>query len=74
MVVNRELYNRSLKSSQEKEFEERKKFVETHELFANWQLKYKKQMAMSLRKEKMYFDSVIVRQGAPVDGLIFLLR
>ena len=74
VVVNRALYNRSLKSFQAKEFEERKYFVESNPLFSNWQPKYKKQMAMSLRKEIITFDSPIIRQGATVDGLCFLLR
>ncbi|XP_069128853.1 uncharacterized protein [Argopecten irradians] len=74
VVVNRELYDRSLHYFQAKEFEERKAFVEGNPMFSNWQPKYKKQMAMSLRKEKLTFEAPILRQGTQVDGLCFLLR
>ncbi|XP_060079954.1 uncharacterized protein LOC132559361 [Ylistrum balloti] len=74
VVVNRDLYDRSLHYFQAKEFEERKSFVEGNPMFSNWQPKYKKQMAMSLRKEKLTFEAPILRQGTQVDGLCFLLR
>lgn len=73
VIVNRDLYKRSLHEFQSKDFEERKRFVDSHAMFDNWLPKYKKQMAMSLRREKVLFDSTIVRQGAPVDGIMFLL-
>ena len=74
VIVNRDLYKRSLHEFQSKDFEDRKRFVDSHAMFDNWLPKYKKQMAMSLRREKVFFDSTIVRQGAPVDGIMFLLR
>ncbi|XP_062573913.1 uncharacterized protein LOC134235786 isoform X1 [Saccostrea cucullata] len=73
VIVNRDLYKRSLHEFQAKDFEDRKRFVDSHAMFDNWMPKYKKQMAMSLRREKVLFDSTIVRQGAPVDGIMFLL-
>ncbi|XP_021347854.1 uncharacterized protein LOC110446855 isoform X2 [Mizuhopecten yessoensis] len=73
VVVNRELYDRSLHYFQAREFEERKAFVEGNPMFSNWQPKYKKQMSMSLRKEKLTFEVPFLRQGAQVDGLCFLL-
>ena len=42
IVVNRVLYNRSLRAAQAAEFEERTRFVQDHPLFRNWQPKYKK--------------------------------
>ncbi|KAH3887827.1 hypothetical protein DPMN_011849 [Dreissena polymorpha] len=73
IVVNRDLYNRSLKAFQEKEFNEKKRFVEEFPLFRGWQTKYRKQLAMSLRKEKANFDGIIIKQGCPTDGICFLL-
>ncbi|KAL4225729.1 hypothetical protein ACF0H5_016418 [Mactra antiquata] len=73
IIVNRELYDRSLKAFQEKEFNEKKRFVEEYYLFQGWTNKYKKQLAMSLRKEKVCFDDIIIKQGYPIDGLCFLL-
>ena len=74
IVIDRNLYNRCIKLFHAKEFADRKRFVETNPLFDRWHPKYKKQMAMSLRKEKLNFESVIVKQGAMFDGLRFILR
>lgn len=73
IIVNRDLYNRSLKAFQEKEFDEKKRFVEEFSLFQGWHTRYKKQMSMSLRKKKINFDGIIIKQGTAVDGLCFLL-
>ncbi|XP_063400469.1 uncharacterized protein LOC134685037 isoform X1 [Mytilus trossulus] len=73
IVIDRDLYNRCIKLFHAKEFADRKRFVETNPLFDRWHPKYKKQMAMSLRKEKLNFESVIVKQGAMFDGLRFIL-
>ncbi|XP_071182163.1 uncharacterized protein [Mytilus edulis] len=74
IVIDRELYNRSIHSFHTKEFEERKHFVETNPLFDGWHPKDKRQLAMSLRKEKLTFESYIVKQGSPFDGLRFILN
>ncbi|KAK3581466.1 hypothetical protein CHS0354_031791 [Potamilus streckersoni] len=73
LVVNRELYNGTLKAFQTREYEEKKRFVEEYPLFSGWQPRYKKQLAMSLRKQKLNFDGILVKQGCPADGLCFLL-
>jgi hypothetical protein len=74
LVVNRDLYNRSLRAAQIAEFEEKNKFVTENPLFANWQAKFKRQMAMSIVKQKIPYDGCIVKQGDPVVGLFFVLR
>ncbi|XP_074659858.1 uncharacterized protein LOC141912511 isoform X2 [Tubulanus polymorphus] len=74
VVVDRELYNRSLKAAQLAEFEERNTFVSECPYFSNWQQRFKKQMAMSLVKVKIPYDGCIVKQGDPVVGLYFVLR
>ncbi|VEL42594.1 unnamed protein product, partial [Protopolystoma xenopodis] len=51
IVVNRDLYNRSLRVFQEAEFRERSDFVNHCGLFANWIRSMKRQAAMSLRRE-----------------------
>ncbi|XP_064635011.1 uncharacterized protein LOC135492444 isoform X2 [Lineus longissimus] len=74
LVVNRDLYNRSLRAAQIAEFEEKNKFVTENPLFANWQAKFKRQMAMSIVKQKVPYDGYIVKQGDPVIGLYFVIR
>ncbi|XP_063399051.1 uncharacterized protein LOC134683669 [Mytilus trossulus] len=72
IVINRELFNRCIRLFHAKEFAERNQFVETNPLFRGWLPKFKVQMAMSLRKEKLNFERVIVKQGDRFDGLRFI--
>ncbi|XP_035826837.1 uncharacterized protein LOC101855119 [Aplysia californica] len=74
LCVDRDLYNRSLRAFQANEFEERKEFVRCSPLFHNWQVRYKKMMAMSLKKKVLKFEDTIVRQGVPVDGIFFVIQ
>ncbi|XP_064601097.1 uncharacterized protein LOC135467261 [Liolophura sinensis] len=73
LVVDRTLYNRSLHAYQAQEFAQRSQFTTQYPLFSNWQPRYKKQMAMSLRKDTIPYESTIVRQGDPVENIYFLL-
>ncbi|GFS22924.1 arrestin domain-containing protein 3 [Elysia marginata] len=63
-----------LKASQVQEYEERQQFVQQCSLFRGWNAKFRSLLEMSLRKEIHPFGSVIVQQGAPVTGLVFILR
>uniref|UniRef100_A0A1I8INU3 Cyclic nucleotide-binding domain-containing protein n=1 Tax=Macrostomum lignano TaxID=282301 RepID=A0A1I8INU3_9PLAT len=73
IVVNRALYNRSLKAVQEAEFKERIDFVNKCPVFDNWLARYKRQAAMSLRKEMFNFEMTIAKQGDALNGLYFIL-
>ncbi|KAI0226630.1 hypothetical protein LSAT2_022919 [Lamellibrachia satsuma] len=74
LIVNRELYNRCLHAAQAAEFEQRTSFVANQPLFQHWAHKYKKQMAMSIRKVFVNFEESIIHQGDHVDALYFLLK
>lgn len=74
LIVDRTLYNRSLHAYQAQEFAQRSQFTSQYPLFSNWQPRYKKQMAMSLRKDTIPYEGTIVRQGDPVENIYFLLR
>ncbi|KAK2140847.1 hypothetical protein LSH36_1230g00027, partial [Paralvinella palmiformis] len=74
LVVNKELYDRSLKAAQEAEFNDRNNFVKYHPFFSEWSPKHKKQLAMSLEKSKYPFEGHICRQGEPAMRLYFMLR
>ncbi|XP_041367196.1 uncharacterized protein LOC121381874 isoform X2 [Gigantopelta aegis] len=73
LVVNRDLYNRSLLTYQAHEYEKKKTFVDNYPLFQHWQPKYKKMMAMSLVKSNLKFEDVIIKQTNPVEGLYFVI-
>ncbi|XP_022104938.1 uncharacterized protein LOC110986920 isoform X2 [Acanthaster planci] len=72
IVVDRDLYNRSLKAVQQQEFAGKKKFVNTFPLFSHWTPRQRNVMAMSLTRVRYQFGNSIVRQGDKVRGLIFI--
>lgn len=72
MVVDRTLYNRSVRDVLEKEFHDKTQFVETNPLFSFWSPKMKKSLAISLKREIHYYGSPIVRQGQAVENLYII--
>ncbi|CAD5111806.1 DgyrCDS1079 [Dimorphilus gyrociliatus] len=74
LVVDRSLYERTLKNHQEAELNDRKNFVNHHILFKKWPPRLKNLLIMSLIKEMYQFDSLLVQQGQKINGLIFLRR
>ncbi|WAR19060.1 hypothetical protein MAR_000898 [Mya arenaria] len=73
LVIHRDLFNRSMKAQQEKEYAERKAFIEESWLFSDWSAKFKHLLEMSLRKEVLHYGTCLMKQGEPADGLIFIL-
>ncbi|CAL1533253.1 unnamed protein product [Lymnaea stagnalis] len=74
LSVDRDLYNRSLRAFQTHEFEQRKDFVSNFPMFHSWAPRYKKMMAMSLKKHVLQFEDTIVKQGSSVDGIHFIIK
>jgi len=72
LVVNRQLYNRCIRESQEKEFRAKQKFVHSSEYFENWSVKSKRQFANCLTVKTYTYGTPIVCQGLPVNGIFFL--
>lgn len=72
MVVDRTLYNRSVRDVLEKEFHDKTQFVETNPLFSFWSPKMKKSLAISLKREIHFYGSPIVRQGQTVENLYII--
>ena len=74
VVIHRDLYNRSVSKVVAKLFQEKVDFVESLYMFADWSQKWKKAVAVSLKKETISFDSPLIKQGDPADKLFFILR
>lgn len=72
IVINRDLFNRSLRAPQEYDLQVRENFVKQNELFRSWAPRYRRQAVMSLRREQLQFGMVVVKQGDPVNGLHIL--
>ena len=58
----------------EREFQERRDFIESSVLFQGWNKKYKKQLERGLIKECYAMDMPIIKQGQNLRGLIFIRR
>eukprot|EP00057_Strongylocentrotus_purpuratus_P024395 XP_011678869.1 PREDICTED: uncharacterized protein LOC100892767 [Strongylocentrotus purpuratus] len=63
IVVDRNLYTRSLKAAQKRDLEERIAFVESHPLFGKWKPKYKNYMAMGIARKIYRYGNHIAQQG-----------
>nr|KAI8748793.1 hypothetical protein BgiMline_018225 [Biomphalaria glabrata] len=74
LVVDRALYNRSVKEVLAKEFQEKTNFIKNNHLFSNWSPKYRKQLAMALYKEGFAYESALTRQGDKTAFMYFILR
>lgn len=72
MVIDQDLFDRSLRAEQEARYKEIRDFIDVHPFFSHMSLKFKKLLEMSLRKETYIFDTNIIRQGDPVVGLHFI--
>ncbi|XP_067942537.1 uncharacterized protein [Watersipora subatra] len=73
LVVDKELYDRTIKECQLAEYKDKREFIAKHPLFKTWGMKLQRLLEMSMTKEVYNFDSVIVRQGLPFDGLYFII-
>lgn len=73
MVIDQDLFDRSLRAEQEAKYEEIRQFIEGHPFFQQMNTKFKKLLEMSLRKEHYIFDTHIFKQGEPVIGLHFII-
>lgn len=74
MVVDRTLYNRSVRDVLEREFHEKTEFVENNPLFQTWPPRQKKSMAIALKKESYQYGAPVTKQGHKVDNIYFILK
>lgn len=74
IVVNRATYNRSLREVHLAEFRKRNEFVDSCPVFNGWIRSLKRQAAMSLTQVQLPYNTLMIRQGDPVNGLMFLLK
>ncbi|KER32146.1 hypothetical protein T265_12859, partial [Opisthorchis viverrini] len=73
IVVDRALYNRSLKEVHQVELREKAEFVNRCPTFEGWPYALLKQVGLSLRKVTMSYGAPVVRQGEPLNKMFFLL-
>lgn len=66
------MYNRSVANVIKREFEEKLNFVDSCHWFQDWSLKWKKHLAMSIKKETVTFGDTVYKQGEEADTMYFI--
>lgn len=74
IVIDRELYNRSLKAAQKQEVQMKLDFVNANPLFSNWTKRQRSVLTMSLMRYQYQYGNTIIRQGSPAHSLIFITK
>ncbi|XP_005112955.2 uncharacterized protein LOC101859221 [Aplysia californica] len=74
IVIDRALYNVSVKDFIEREFQDKTQFVERNPLFSSWTPRQRNQLVISLKKQKVGFGDRLVRQGQELDGVYFIFK
>lgn len=74
VVIRRDLYGRSVKFLLEHDFAEKTYFVNEHPQFQKLAPRYKKQLAMAIRKRKLPYNELLQRQGQLADAIFYVLR
>ncbi|ELU14748.1 hypothetical protein CAPTEDRAFT_205292 [Capitella teleta] len=72
IVINRELYNRSICNVVQQEYLLKLEFVNESQLFRFWPNKWKKSIALALNKEVRGYEEVLIKQGDKADFLYFI--
>ena len=74
LVLDKVVYNRSLRKTQEAEFRAFNNFVNSCPVFLNWSSRYKKQVSMSLSRSIFPFETEIIKQGDKINGIGFIVE
>ena len=64
----------ALQSYHEREYEEKRTFIDNHPLFRGWSKRLKLQLEVSLSKQVLQYGQDIIKQGQDCKGLIFVQR
>ncbi|XP_033760941.1 uncharacterized protein LOC117342790 [Pecten maximus] len=72
LVIDRALYNRSVRDVLEREFREKTEFVENNPLFEQWTSRQKKSMAISLKRDTFHYGCRLTKQGQEIDNVYFI--
>ncbi|CAF3383316.1 unnamed protein product [Rotaria sp. Silwood1] len=72
LVVDREVFSRTLKSAHEKELQEKTEFINRCPLFSSWSARLKRLVSLSLERGRFAYDSVLYKQGTFADAVYFI--
>ncbi|CAF4127721.1 unnamed protein product [Rotaria sp. Silwood2] len=72
LVVDREVFSRTLKSAHEKELQEKTEFINRCPLFSSWSARLKRLVSLSLERGRFAYDTMLYRQGTLADAVYFI--
>ncbi|CAF0873630.1 unnamed protein product [Adineta steineri] len=72
LVVDREVFSRTLKAAHEKELQEKMEFINRCPLFSSWSARLKRLVSLSLERGRYSYDSVLYKQGLRADAVYFI--
>ena len=73
-LIDRITYDRSLKAVMAQEYAEKANFILHLDYIGRWPSKCRKQLAMSLKKITLSYDSTLVKQGSCADKIFYIIR
>ena len=74
IVIQKDLYNRSVAKLVNQDFEEKFNFIDQSPLFKLWPNKWKRHLAVALLKDTRNHADVIFKQGDSAKYIYFLLK
>ena len=72
IVIDLELYNRSISKVVKKEFEDKIRYISDFQYFHKLAPKYRRQLAMACRAKSMTGGDVVVQQGDDAKSMYFI--
>lgn len=74
MVVEKSLYERSVRDVLTKEFQQKIAFICANPLFRDWPHKYRHQLAMAVYKIVLAYNEELIAQGEATTCIYFVLK
>ncbi|CAF1203073.1 unnamed protein product, partial [Adineta ricciae] len=72
LVVDREVFSRTLKAAHERELQEKTEFINRCPLFSSWSPRLKRLVSLSLERGRFSYDSILYKQGSRADAVYFI--
>ncbi|CAF0903653.1 unnamed protein product [Didymodactylos carnosus] len=72
LVVNRDVFNRTLKWAHEKELQEKTEFINKCPMFSTWNPRMKRLVSLNLERGRFSFDALLFKQGERANAVYFI--
>lgn len=72
LVVDREVFSRTLKAAHERELQEKTDFINHCPLFSSWSPRLKRLVSLNIERGRFSYDNVLYKQGSKADAVYFI--